>query len=565
MSLGIIMLVHDAFERAEQVARHWVKNGCPVVIHVDKNVDRKSYLAFRAALNGVEKIKFCKRYKCEWGMWGLVAASQSAAETILEVFPDVRHVYLSSGTCLPLRPIEELVEYLDNNPDTDFIESATIENATWTIDGLEQERFTLRFPFSWRKQRRFFDRYVKFQRRIGMRRRMPKPLVPHIGSQWWCLTRQTLSAILQNPMREKYDRFFRRVWIPDESYFQTLTRQYARKIESRSLTLTKFDFQGKPHIFYNDHLQLLRRSDCFVARKIWQHADRLYDSFLRDPETALSRAEPQPGKIDRLFSKATERRTRGRPGLVMQSCHPNDGWANGLSAQTFSVFEGFSDLFTDFEPWLGRVTNAQVHGHLFAADSVEFAGRSDLYKGCLSNSAELRDYNPHAFLRNFLWNSRGEHQIFQYGPFDTHDFHWEMVKDPNASFYVVSGAWLLRHFKQNADIKDICRDAALRHKLELDHVRAMRSPYAKAKVKIWTMAEFLEAPVDHLKTVVDDINPGAAKRLTELPRMVNLEGFKVFLKTLKNHGLHPHLLGDFQPDDANMLRTKPKPKPYLVR
>ena len=51
---------------------------------------------------------------------------------------------------------------------------------------------------------------------------MPEGLVPHMGSQWWCLTRQTLSAILQDPERAKYDSYFRKVWIPDESYFQTL-------------------------------------------------------------------------------------------------------------------------------------------------------------------------------------------------------------------------------------------------------------------------------------------------------------------------------------------------------
>ena len=30
---------------------------------------------------------------------------------------------------------------------------------------------------------------------------------------------------------------------------------------SRSLTLSKFDFQGKPHVFYDDHLDLLARDE----------------------------------------------------------------------------------------------------------------------------------------------------------------------------------------------------------------------------------------------------------------------------------------------------------------
>jgi hypothetical protein len=52
--------------------------------------------------------RFCKRHKCEWGTWSLVEASQTASEMMLAEFPSVRHVYLVSGSCLPLRPVEEL-------------------------------------------------------------------------------------------------------------------------------------------------------------------------------------------------------------------------------------------------------------------------------------------------------------------------------------------------------------------------------------------------------------------------------------------------------------------------
>jgi hypothetical protein len=53
--------------------------------------------------------------------------------------------------------------------------------------------------FQWRKQRRLFDGYVRLQRRLGFKRRIPAGIVPHLGSQWWCLTRHTLSAILETP------------------------------------------------------------------------------------------------------------------------------------------------------------------------------------------------------------------------------------------------------------------------------------------------------------------------------------------------------------------------------
>ena len=120
---------------------------------------------------------------------------------------------------------------------------------------------------------------------------------------------------------------------------------HSKKIESRSLTLSKFDYQGRPHMFYDDHLQLLRRSDCFVARKVWHSADRLYQTFLTDQDSALTPAEPNPGKIDRVFSKAVERRVRGRDGLYMQSRFPRAATERSLTAFPYSVIQGFTELF----------------------------------------------------------------------------------------------------------------------------------------------------------------------------------------------------------------------------
>ncbi len=565
MSVGILMLVHTAFDRAEQVARHWTKYDCPVVIHVDASVKPKAYKKFVKALDDVPDVRFCKRHKCEWGDWGLVAASQAAGETMLAEFPEVRHIYLSSGSCLPLRPVQELKDYLAARPRTDFIESATTADVPWTVGGLDAERFTLHFPFSWKKHRFLFDKWVDIQRFLRVKRKIPNGVVPHMGSQWWCLTRQTLSAILQDPDRDTFDKYFKRVWIPDESYFQTLSRLYSSNIESRSLTLSKFDFQGKPHIFYDDHLQLLRRSDCFVARKIWPRANKLYNGFLRSPEGAIKMSEPNPAKIDRIFAKAVERRTKGRTGLYMQSRFPNDGWENGMTFGQYSIFQGFTQLFEDFEPWLARATGARVHGHLFAPERAEFEGGQKVINGALSDAPQNRDYNSIAFLTSLIWNTRGERQCFQVGPRDEGAPVWFFAKDPNAQVSVISGAWAIPLFKSNLNFADIRKEAARLQKLENDQLFALRSPYAKARVRIWTLAEFIEAPMEPLQTIIDEIGPEKARRLSEAPKMTDLAGFGQFLQNLKNQGMHPYLMGDFPVTQGEVDQKKPPRKPYLVQ
>ncbi len=565
MTVGIVMLVHEALHRAEQVARHWATHGCPVVVHVDRRVPRPVFRKFADDLGDLDNVRFCRRHRGEWGTFSLVAAAQSGSELLLAEFPDVHHVYLASGSCLPLRPVGELVAYLAERPRTDFIESVTTRDVLWTIGGFDAERFTLRFPFSWKRNRRLFDAYVRIQRRIGFRRRMPDGLVPHLGSQWWCLSRQTLSAILEDPRRREYDRYFSRVWIPDESYFQTLARLYSTRIESRSLTLSKFDFKGKPHIFYDDHLQLLRQSDCFVARKIWPYAEKLYANFL-SPDLAGQRAgEPNPAKIDKIFSKAVERRTNGRAGLIMHSRFPREGFEKGKTSAPYSVFEGFSDLFEDFESWLEAATGARVHGHLFAPERVEFAGRQKVFAGALSDSAKLRDYNPKGFLTSLIWNTRGERQCFQFGPRDNQEISWLVATDPNAQISVISGAWAIRLFASNLNFSEIRKEAARLQKIETEHLDILASIYTKARVRVWSLAEFVESPMEPLQTVIDEIGPRHVRRLAEAPRMVNLEGFGQFLQNLKNQGMQPQLMGDFPVDPVAAQPAKPAQRPYLVK
>ena len=564
-SLGVAMLVRTALGRAEQVARHWAAANVPVVIHVDRKVPSETYENFVAALGDVPNVLFSKRYRCEWGTWGIVAASQATSELMLASFPDVRHVYLASGSCLPLRPVHELIEYLADRPRTDFIESATTADVPWTVGGLDEERFTMRFPFSWKRNRYMFDKAVAVQRLLKIKRRMPTGLVPHMGSQWWCLTRQTLSAILQDPERAKYDRYFHNVWIPDESYFQTLSRLYSTNVESRSLTLSKFDFQGKPHIFYDDHLQLLRRSDCFVARKIWPYADRLYEAFLTDADGAMKKTEPNPGKIDRIFAKAVERRTRGRSGLYMQSRFPNEDWENGVTAAEYSMFQGFSELFENFEVWLNNATGARVHGHIFAPERAYFTEGQTTLNGALSDNAVQPDYNAKAFLTNLIWNTRGERQCFQFGPQDNQDVIWRIAKDPNAQVSVITGAWSVPLFRSNMDFADLRRIAATLQKIESEHMDVLRSPYTKARVRIWNMAEFIEAPMEPLQGILDEIGQARIRRLSEAPKMVDLHGFGQFLQNLKNQGMHPYLMGDFPVERGPTSSTQVPRKPYLVK
>jgi hypothetical protein len=140
-----------------------------------------------------------------------------------------------------------------------------------------------------------------------------------------------------------------------------------------------------------------------------------------------------------------------------------------------------------------------------------------------------------------------------------------MAKDPNAQISVISGAWAVPLFQSNRNFADLRREAAHLQRVESEHLNALRSPYSKARIRIWTMADFIENPMEPLQSIVDEISVKGLRRLTEAPKMADLTGFGQFLQNLKNQGMHPYLMGDFPVEGApNNNQSNPR-KPYLVK
>ncbi len=369
----------------------------------------------------------------------------------------------------------------------------------------------------------------------------------------------------RRPRPRRTRPLLRKVWIPDESYFQSLVRLVSTNVESRSLTLSKFDFQGKPHIFYDDHLQLLRRSDCFVARKIWPQADRLYDTFLAPDAGSEPRAEPNPGKIDRLFAKAVERRTTGRAGLYMQSRFSQPRMGTGPHRRALFRLRRLCRAFREF-----RCLAVQGGGHPRARAPLcprqgAVCRGATVYNGALSDSAALRDYNPRSFLTNLIWNTRGERQCFQFGPNDNQKIAEFIAGDPNAQISVITGAFAIPLFQSNRNFGDIRAEAARLQKIESDFLTVLRAPAVKARVRIWNLAEFVESPMEPLQTIVDEISPRSTRRLTEAPRLADLTGFGQFLQNLRNQGMQPVLMGDFPAGPDLPAPGGRRVRPYLVK
>ena len=441
LSVGFAILAHQRLDRAAALASHLVQKGNPVAVHLDARVPFRDVNQFRKAVG--PEVDVIQKYRAEWGKFGLVDATLSLVEHLLQQPERQTHVCLLSGSCLPLRSVPELQSFLDDHPDRDFIESVPVSEDDWVEDGLSLERFTLFHPFSHRHHPKLFSNCVDVQRKLGIRRRIPRGLEPHLGMQWWCLSVKTLQAIVDHPRLPAWRAFFAKSWIPDESFFQTLVRAVRPDdAPGPALHLNRFNTKGRPSVFHDDHWELLAASDYFFARKIDPDADGLYAHFLGEGAQTISSGFE--GKIDEApFQASRTRDGHEGEGILHQSRMPRASRLTYTQTATpYLVLIG-EDAGLLHAAQLALPRAAQelaIHGRLFAKDApAEFENGQEMLAGNLMPDPAFRDYRASQFLARVLWADRPRRTVFSLLSGDDDPIRVQLCEDPNARLVLLMG------------------------------------------------------------------------------------------------------------------------------
>jgi hypothetical protein len=269
--IAYILLCHKDPEGIIAQALRLTAVGDCVAIHFDARARPADYARIREALAGNPQVTFARRrVKCGWGEWSLVAATLEATRAAVDAFPGATHFYMLSGDCMPIKTAEHVRAWLERD-EVDYIESFDFFASDWIKTGIKEERLIYRHWFNERQRKKLFYASMNLQKRLGLSRKVPEDLKIRIGSQWWCLRRRTIEAVLDFiDRRRDVVRFFRTTWIPDETFFQTIVAHLVpeREIRSRTLTFLLFTDYGIPVTFHDDHHDLLLAQDFLFARKI---------------------------------------------------------------------------------------------------------------------------------------------------------------------------------------------------------------------------------------------------------------------------------------------------------
>ncbi|MEL7214529.1 MAG: hypothetical protein AAGJ96_01165, partial [Pseudomonadota bacterium] len=299
-----------------------------------------------------------------------------------------------------------------------------------------------------------------------------------------------------DPQRAELDRFFRKCWIVDESYVQTMVRRHSRIFVDSSLTLTEFDPQGKPFTFYDDHAAILENRAEFFARKVWHGANALYSKYLYGAEPLAAARRAEKLELPALIERGRERRCRGRAGMLSVSRFPCRGFEPQFATATpYIVIDGYDQVFSDLMPWLRSMGADLVHGRLFRKGDVPLdPDVSDLAIGVTENPS-MRDWNPEQFLTSLIWHGRGKRQCFSFNAADNARMARFILRDPNATIFRIDGAGLLSlrpslgedetEFKRRADRLIGISDA---------FAAEMSAPTTRAQVHQFALEDVLTAP-----------------------------------------------------------------------
>ena len=276
--IAYILLCHKDPLGVIAQAQRLTAAGDYIAIHFDARAKPSDFEMIRSQLSANPHVAFSRRrVKCGWGAWSLVEATLLAVEVAEQSFPRATHFYMLSGDCMPIKSAEFAHQFLDD-ADLDYIESVDFFNSDWIKTGIKEERLIYRHFFNERTHKTLFYASLRWQKYFNLTRRVPADIQMQIGSQWWCLRRRTIEAVLDFcAKRRDVMRFFRTTWIPDETFFQTLVRHLVPETEIRARTLTflMFTDYGMPVNFHNDHYDLLHSQDFLFARKISPDAKAL--------------------------------------------------------------------------------------------------------------------------------------------------------------------------------------------------------------------------------------------------------------------------------------------------
>jgi hypothetical protein len=176
----------------------------PVVLHCDSRTTESVYAEMTADLP--DRVQLLPRLATGWARWENVAAELAGYQVALDT-TDSPHIAVLTGSDYPLESTSTIASYLVDRDGMSITPFRPLPLPKWGRSGGFAR---LRYPH-WVVGKRML--------RLPVPRRLPGDLTPAGGSQLKVLSRHHTKRVLEvRRERPDLERFWRRSWIPDETF-----------------------------------------------------------------------------------------------------------------------------------------------------------------------------------------------------------------------------------------------------------------------------------------------------------------------------------------------------------
>ncbi|MDL4862174.1 beta-1,6-N-acetylglucosaminyltransferase [Halomonas elongata] len=425
MKIGFVILAHESPDKLKPLLEGLLASGRNVFLHHDAGtgMDTTEILSSLDLPSGAGNLYLADRVKVEWGEWSIVKATLNCLRKAAENQDDSDYYFLLSGSCMPVKPVRFLEESLGGE-DVDYIEAVNAEENQWITQGIQEERWEKFHFFNWRSQQWRFDNSLKLQEKLGIKRKLPLSHIAHMGSQWWCLRRSTVEKILglldKHP---KVENFYKRTWVPDELFFQTMVGNLIPKREIVAKPLTRYSFNswGIPRVYYNDDYPELLSENRFFVRKVSHRAVDLKNKLSRLAPMAvdqyrelLKNSNTELDELRNNIKKAKELEESSWHHLCTSMENHYD-FVKSIPARMIVVCGLESTRKSQVLAEFDKLNDTAVYGDLFDSEEVGkgYAGKS--WMPINREDVTLAQHTWHKLLGDIAFHEPGKTIVFSLG------------------------------------------------------------------------------------------------------------------------------------------------------
>ena len=251
---------------------------CEIFIHIDGYVDDASFLKLSTKGN----VHFLTpRIKVSWAGFSMVVVMMQLLKLAIQYQCSFSHYIFLSGSCYPIKPINQLNSFLASNKDKSFIKYVKMTDHPLLYRQIKY-KFLMDNPFPIRNKvthnlHRVIRR-VTFHTHIS--NSWKKDIIAYAGSNWTVLNESCAKYVIafheDNPW---FQDMFRYTYAADEHYIHTILGNSPLAYQCTGLQEFKYfglDYLTNLHLIDNsltkwftiDDWEEIRQSDKFFVRKV---------------------------------------------------------------------------------------------------------------------------------------------------------------------------------------------------------------------------------------------------------------------------------------------------------